>query len=146
MTYDLSALTLREGRTTAPGPLTESELIGMMEKHGIGTDASIATHITNILQRNYVALQVTMIDMSSVIFLVVVIVVEEVVVVVAVLVVVVSLSLTVYRLAEPWCRQSWGWCLYMAIRESILTWSCHRCLSKISKNCELCFTIHTDRF
>ncbi len=58
MSYELSALTLREGRTTAPGPLTESELIGMMEKHGIGTDASIATHIANILQRNYVALQV----------------------------------------------------------------------------------------
>lgn len=46
--------TIIEGTTKAPGFLSEANLIGKMEKHGIGTDASIATHITNIGTRGYV--------------------------------------------------------------------------------------------
>jgi DNA topoisomerase III len=51
-----ASVEIKERVTTPPTYLTEAELIGMMEKHGIGTDASIATHIENVQKRNYVAI------------------------------------------------------------------------------------------
>ena len=51
---DIQSSRVVEGRTEAPGYLTEANLIAKMEKNGIGTDASIATHINNIMVRNYV--------------------------------------------------------------------------------------------
>ena len=51
---DVVSNKILEGRTEAPGFLSEADLIAKMEKNGIGTDASIATHINNIILRDYV--------------------------------------------------------------------------------------------
>eukprot|EP00977_Amphora_coffeiformis_P013785 scaffold3696_cov134-Amphora_coffeaeformis.AAC.4 len=44
------------GRTKPPTFLQEHELVQLMDKNGIGTDASLATHINNIVDRGYVVL------------------------------------------------------------------------------------------
>jgi DNA topoisomerase-3 len=43
-----------EGKTSPPGPISESDLISEMDKNGIGTDATIAAHISTIVSREYV--------------------------------------------------------------------------------------------
>ncbi|KAI0786764.1 DNA topoisomerase [Abortiporus biennis] len=45
---------LREGQTTRPNLLTEADLVTLMDKNGIGTDATIAQHIQMIIDRKYV--------------------------------------------------------------------------------------------
>lgn len=47
------SLTLETGRTTAPQPISEVELITAMDKNKIGTDATIAQHIETIQKRSY---------------------------------------------------------------------------------------------
>ena len=54
--FCFASLDLIEGHTAPPGPLSEAELIGLMEAHGIGTDASIPSHIGTIEARKYVRL------------------------------------------------------------------------------------------
>ena len=44
---------MTSGSTTAPTPLTESDLISRMDENGIGTDATIHSHITTIQTREY---------------------------------------------------------------------------------------------
>jgi DNA topoisomerase-3 len=46
---------ITDGKTVAPGYLTEPELIGLMDANGIGTDATMAEHIAKIKERQYVA-------------------------------------------------------------------------------------------
>ena len=45
---------MSEGKTQPPGFLTEPELIGLMDANGIGTDATMAEHISKIKEREYV--------------------------------------------------------------------------------------------
>ncbi|RNA12480.1 DNA topoisomerase 3-alpha isoform X1 [Brachionus plicatilis] len=51
---------LKEGKTEAPRLLTEADLISLMEKHGIGTDATHAEHIETIKERRYVNIEQNM--------------------------------------------------------------------------------------
>lgn len=49
-----SVCELRDGQTSQPNLLTEADLVGLMDKNGIGTDATIAQHIQTIIDREYV--------------------------------------------------------------------------------------------
>lgn len=53
-TFEPTELSLHQGSTTAPNMLTEADLIALMEKHGIGTDATHAEHINTIKERGYI--------------------------------------------------------------------------------------------
>ncbi|XXQ37882.1 DNA topoisomerase [Plasmodiophora brassicae] len=46
-------LAINESRTAPPQHLSEAELIGLMDRNGIGTDATIAQHIETIEKREY---------------------------------------------------------------------------------------------
>ncbi|OJA20077.1 hypothetical protein AZE42_02477 [Rhizopogon vesiculosus] len=45
---------LKDGQTSSPSLLTEADLVTLMDKNGIGTDATIAQHIQTIIDREYV--------------------------------------------------------------------------------------------
>lgn len=50
----ITSSTMKEGTTSPPSHMTETELIGLMDVNGIGTDATIAEHIDKIVKRGYV--------------------------------------------------------------------------------------------
>lgn len=54
--FQPSAIEMVDGQTSPPQLLTEADLISLMEKHGIGTDATHAEHIETIKNRMYVGL------------------------------------------------------------------------------------------
>lgn len=51
--FEPTAANMLDGKTTAPGYLTEPELISLMDANGIGTDATMADHIDKIKVREY---------------------------------------------------------------------------------------------
>ena len=54
MNYDrvfgsVAKMVIQQKMTQPEKPMTETQLLGLMEKYGIGTDASMATHIKNVI-------------------------------------------------------------------------------------------------
>ncbi|XP_020823025.1 DNA topoisomerase 3-alpha [Phascolarctos cinereus] len=54
--FQPTTIEMVDGETSPPQLLTEADLIALMEKHGIGTDATHAEHIETIKSRMYVGL------------------------------------------------------------------------------------------
>ena len=52
--FRVTSCDVKPGSTTRPSLLTEADLVGLMDKHGIGTDATIAEHIRRVIDRQYV--------------------------------------------------------------------------------------------
>ncbi|KAJ2495085.1 DNA topoisomerase 3-alpha, partial [Coemansia sp. RSA 2052] len=52
--FEPTIFEMRTGTTTAPKLLTDFDLIDIMDKNGIGTDATHATHIKTIIDREYI--------------------------------------------------------------------------------------------
>jgi DNA topoisomerase-3 len=58
-------LMMIEGQTSPPSLLTEADLIALMDKNGIGTDATIHEHINKILEREYIIKEGTFLKPSA---------------------------------------------------------------------------------
>jgi len=49
----VASLSVRQGTTEAPCALSESELLSLMDKEGIGTDATMHEHVKTVQERGY---------------------------------------------------------------------------------------------
>lgn len=56
-TFMPTSIEMLEETTSPPNLLTEADLIALMDKHGIGTDATHAEHIETIKSRQYVGMR-----------------------------------------------------------------------------------------
>ncbi|CAJ1349592.1 unnamed protein product [Effrenium voratum] len=52
--FDVCEMAVTRDTTKPPDYLKESELVSLMDKNGIGTDASIPQHVQNVVDRHYV--------------------------------------------------------------------------------------------
>jgi DNA topoisomerase-3 len=57
--FQPTSIDLVQGETKPPNLLTEADLIALMDKHGIGTDATHAEHIETVKTRSYIGIQVS---------------------------------------------------------------------------------------
>ncbi|XP_052264208.1 DNA topoisomerase 3-alpha-like isoform X2 [Dreissena polymorpha] len=55
--FEPTSIDMKCGETAPPPLLNEADLIALMDKHGIGTDATHAEHIETIKTRNYVGVR-----------------------------------------------------------------------------------------
>ena len=55
--FNPTSINLIQSETEPPQLLTEADLIALMDKHGIGTDATHAEHIETVKQREYIGVQ-----------------------------------------------------------------------------------------
>ncbi|XP_053391111.1 DNA topoisomerase 3-alpha-like [Mercenaria mercenaria] len=55
--FQPTSIEMNNGETSPPLLLSEADLIALMDKHGIGTDATHAEHIETIKSRNYVGVR-----------------------------------------------------------------------------------------
>lgn len=56
-TFQPTSINMLEETTSPPQLLTEADLIALMDKHGIGTDATHAEHIDTIKSRQYIGIK-----------------------------------------------------------------------------------------
>ena len=66
---DIGKIHMEESQTQKPNLLTESELISLMDRYGIGTDATIHDHIKNVKDRYSILFNLEIMQYNLVVYL-----------------------------------------------------------------------------